>query len=245
VAQQSRAGRRGMAAIQEHEAGGLGVIRLEPIGIKLGATAGISSAYDDQYPPELEGWMATEEWFDCIGRINRALMDRFPCGLCRLQAYCFCPCTLGLSLLSMRKEAKEIERGVGEVIKTINQNLEARRRSVRFGFHRTFCSAWVQVEYGSKVGAPPPPLLPAAAAAAAAAAGDAAQGSSLAGSSTAAGGSGATALSREREAYSADEGAGGRKAAPTTVAATTSGAMQPLGEALLEPGNAEGEERGY
>lgn len=38
-------------------------------------------------------------------------MDRFPCGLCRLQAYCFCPCTLGLSLLSMRKEAKEIERG--------------------------------------------------------------------------------------------------------------------------------------
>lgn len=27
-----------MAAIQEHEAGGLGVIRLEPIGIKLGAT---------------------------------------------------------------------------------------------------------------------------------------------------------------------------------------------------------------
>ncbi|CBN77832.1 conserved unknown protein [Ectocarpus siliculosus] len=227
-----------MAAIQEHEAGVLGVIRLEPIGIKLGAT-GISSAYDDQYPPELDGWMTTEEWFECIGRINRALMDRFPCGLCRLQAYCFCPCTLGLSLLSMRKEAKEIERGVGEVVKTVNQNLEARRRSVRFGFHRTFCSAWVQVEYGSKVGAPPPPLLPAAA-------GDAARGSSLAGSPTAGGSSGATGPSREREQpYSADEGGGGRKAAPTTVAATTSGAMQPLGEALLEPGNAAEEARGY
>ncbi|CAN0136641.1 unnamed protein product [Ectocarpus sp. 12 AP-2014] len=228
-----------MAAIQENEAGGLGVIRLEPIGIKLGATAGISSAYDDQYPPELDGWMTTEEWFECIGRINRALMDRFPCGLCRLQAYCFCPCTLGLSLLSMRKEAKEIERGVGEVVKTVNQNLEARRRSVRFGFHRTFCSAWVQVEYGSKVGAPPPPLLPAAA-------GDVARGSSLFRSPTAVGGSGATGPSREQEQlYSADEGGGGRKAAPTTVAATTSGAMQPLGEALLEPGNAAEEAHGY
>lgn len=32
---------------------------------------GISSAYDDRYPPELEGWMTKEEWSDCIGRINR------------------------------------------------------------------------------------------------------------------------------------------------------------------------------
>ncbi len=42
---------------------------------------------------------------------GRALLDRFPCGMCRLQAYCCCPCTLGLSLLSMRSQAKEIERG--------------------------------------------------------------------------------------------------------------------------------------
>lgn len=44
---------------------------------------------------------------------NSALMDRFPCGMCRLQAYCCCPCTLGLSLLSVIRQAKEVERGEG------------------------------------------------------------------------------------------------------------------------------------
>lgn len=33
--------------------------------------AGISSSYDERYPPELEGWMAREEWLECMGRINR------------------------------------------------------------------------------------------------------------------------------------------------------------------------------
>lgn len=33
--------------------------------------AGISSSYDEGYPPELEGWMAREEWLECMGRINR------------------------------------------------------------------------------------------------------------------------------------------------------------------------------
>lgn len=43
---------------------------------------------------------------------SSALLDRFPCVPCRLQAYCCCPCTLGLSLLSVRKQAAEIERGI-------------------------------------------------------------------------------------------------------------------------------------
>lgn len=45
--------------------------------------------------------------------VLRCLTDRFPCGPCRLQAYCCCPCTLGLSLLSIRKQANEIETGLG------------------------------------------------------------------------------------------------------------------------------------
>ncbi|CAN0415540.1 unnamed protein product, partial [Hapterophycus canaliculatus] len=73
-------------------------------------------------------------------------MDRFPCGMCRLQTYCCCPCTLGLSLLCMLEQAKEIERGVGGVVASVNKNLEARRRNVRFGFRRSCCRAWVQVE---------------------------------------------------------------------------------------------------
>ncbi|CAM9715550.1 unnamed protein product [Pylaiella littoralis] len=139
-----------MATFDGEGAVGFGVIRLEPTGIKLGAT-GISSSYDDGYPQELEGWISKEEWLECIGRINNALMDRFPCGLCRLQAYCCCPCTLGLSLLSMRSQAKEIERGVGEVVSSVNRNLEARKIEVRFDFRRRWCRAWVQVDYGPAV----------------------------------------------------------------------------------------------
>lgn len=32
---------------------------------------GISTSYDELYPPELEGLMGEEEWLECMGRINR------------------------------------------------------------------------------------------------------------------------------------------------------------------------------
>eukprot|EP00752_Nemacystus_decipiens_P002756 g2574.t1 len=214
-----------MANIQGQEPGSFGVIqviRLEPTGINLGAT-GISSSYDDSYPPELEGWMAREEWLECMGRINSALMDRFPCGMCRLQAYCCCPCTLGLSLLSMIRQAKEVERGVGEVISSVNDNLEARRRNVRFGFHRGCCRAWVQVEYGSSISASSPSASKAPV-------------SSYPGTSSS---TGAVSNRRNQEGgrYSSgeqpeNEGFERRRKATTTVEAM-GGATQPLDEALL------------
>eukprot|EP00904_Undaria_pinnatifida_P002495 jgi/Undpi1/12246/HiC_scaffold_5.g01922.m1 len=80
-----------------------------------------------------------------------AMLDRFPCGPCRLQAYCCCPCTLGLSLLSIRRQAKEIETGARAVMSSVNENLEARRKEVRFDLKRKWCQAWVQVEYGASV----------------------------------------------------------------------------------------------
>ncbi len=56
------------------------------------------------------------------------------------------------------------------MISSVNHNLEARRRDVRFGFRRKCCGAWVQVEYGTAIsaslpGAPKAPPSPPAAAA--------------------------------------------------------------------------------
>ncbi|CAM9527386.1 unnamed protein product [Scytosiphon promiscuus] len=215
-----------MHAIQAQEARSSATIILEPTGMKLGAT-GISSAYDDRYPPELEGWMAREEWSDCIGRINSALMDRFPCGMCRLQTYCCCPCTLGLSLLSMLRQAKEIERGVGEVIASVNRNLETRRRNVRFGFRRKCCRAWVQVEYGAAVASWPspsklPPVLQAGAA------GMAARGEPSS-SSNYRGGEAHKCDGRDDE-FQDRKRAGDERAAAVVTVAAMSGATQPFDE---------------
>lgn len=46
-----------------------------------------------------------------VSRQRRACQDRFPCLTCRIQTYCCCPCTLGLSLLWIRSQAKEFEEG--------------------------------------------------------------------------------------------------------------------------------------
>ncbi|CAN0125393.1 unnamed protein product, partial [Ascophyllum nodosum] len=70
------------------------------------------------------------------------------------QAYCCCPCTLGLSLLSIWAQAREIARGTDEVIGVVNGNLEARGRDVRFQLIRKCCRAWVQVNYGMESSPP-------------------------------------------------------------------------------------------
>eukprot|EP00903_Cladosiphon_okamuranus_P018612 g17132.t1 len=216
-----------MATTQGNERGSSGSIRLEPTGIKLGAT-GISSSYDDGYPPELEGWMAKEEWQECMGRINRAFMDRFPCGLCRLQAYCCCPCTLGLSLLSVRKQAKEVERGVGEVISSVNQNLEARRRSVRFAFHRGWCRAWVQVEYGRAISVTYSSIASKAPVSSYSAA--SASTGAISGNNRHKLEGGRYGGSSEQPTYESFD----RRSKATTTVEAMSGATQTLGEALLE-----------
>ncbi|CAM9349214.1 unnamed protein product, partial [Sphacelaria rigidula] len=79
----------------------------------------------------------------------RGFQDRFPCVPCRLQAYCCCPCTLGLSLLTIHGQAKDIEKGGREVISYVNQNLKARKRELRFDLKRKWCRSWIEVQYES------------------------------------------------------------------------------------------------
>lgn len=99
------------------------------------------------------------------------------------------------------------------MISSVNQNLEARRRDVRFGFHRGWCSAWVQVEYGPAISASSSTSIASKAPVAS---------YSATASSTGAGGE-----QPDRESFER------RRKAATTVAAM-SGATQPLDEALLE-----------
>lgn len=96
------------------------------------------------------------------------------------------------------------------MIASVNQNLEARRRDVRFGFRRGWCAAWVEVEYGPAVSA-----------------------SSSIASKAPVSSSSATPLSTGACGNRSDLEGDQRKTATTTVAAM-SGATQPLDEALLE-----------
>ena len=57
--------------------------------------------------------------------------------------------------------------GAREVMRSVNENLEAGRKDVRFDLKRKCCQAWVQVEYGALL---PPSDLPRSKSAAAAAA---------------------------------------------------------------------------
>ena len=49
--------------LYQHPVVGLGSLAIN--------TAGLSTTYNDVFPPELEGLLSEEEWSDDMGRINR------------------------------------------------------------------------------------------------------------------------------------------------------------------------------
>lgn len=114
------------------------------------------------------------------------------------------------------------------MISSVNHNLEARRRDVRFGFHRGCCRAWVQVEYGSSISASSP------------AASKAPVSSSYSGTSLSAG-AGGNKHGQEGGRYGSSEraeseGFDRRRKATTTTVEAMSGATRPVDEGLLERG---------
>ena len=77
------------------------IVRLHAVGQRF--VDGMSNAYDDRFPPELEGRADPAEFEKSITQLNDLLKAYWPCCWCfYLCGYGCCLCTAGLSLFVPR-----------------------------------------------------------------------------------------------------------------------------------------------
>eukprot|EP01038_Epipyxis_sp_PR26KG_P013246 gene13246-17752_t len=83
-------------------------VRLKSKGARF--INGVSSSYDDQYSPQLEGVISEEELRDIVARLNDTLLSFWPCNVCLIFGFVCSPFTCGASLLCPRICVSEAEK---------------------------------------------------------------------------------------------------------------------------------------
>ena len=83
---------------------------------------GLAPAYDSKVAlPStfVQHGLSDREFRHILEAINDTLFSAWPCTLCQLFGYCFCPCTLGLSFLipnvDVRQAREKAERLLSEI----------------------------------------------------------------------------------------------------------------------------------
>lgn len=104
---------------------------------------GLSSSYDEQYPPMLEGRIETVEFKQTISEINDALFDYWPCFFCFGFGYFFCLCTLGLSFCPALVCVRDARGHVEGVLEDIN--VRFRGRGITWDLIVRHSTSWIEI----------------------------------------------------------------------------------------------------
>ena len=83
---------------------------------------GLSDEYETRFPEQLEGLVHKNAYAKVITEVNHIVEDYWPCGPSQLIGACFCPLTLGLSLLCPYICIKDCEKMLRERIAQHNKN---------------------------------------------------------------------------------------------------------------------------
>lgn len=127
-------------AIPEYSA-----VRLYPTQTRF--VTGIARAYDDDFPPQLHGLVARDDFETAINQINNTMKDYWPCFFCMCCGYLCCPCTLGVSLLCPNLCIKDAEQYVRALIQRINKRPCFAKAGVEWHLHRSCGRSWIEIEY--------------------------------------------------------------------------------------------------
>ncbi len=123
-----------------------GVVYLRARGLR--AASGISSHYDDTFPPELEGVVPPQRFEWDILQVNHALADYWPCPTCYVGGIVCCPCTLGLSLLCPNICVSGAESYCRDVMRNqINHKMENLAQHVEWTLHRSCSGGYIRIEF--------------------------------------------------------------------------------------------------
>ena len=84
---------------------------------------GLAPAYDSKVAlPStfVQHGLSDREFRHILEAINDTLFSAWPCTLCQLFGYCFCPCTLGLSFLIPNVDVRQAREKADRLLSEIN-----------------------------------------------------------------------------------------------------------------------------
>ena len=110
---------------------------------------GLAGSYDESYPKELSGRISLADWTSSMARINEELFFNWPCLMCMSFGYCFCICTLGLSLCIPGLRARKAKKGVSVIIREINEKYSA--KGVYLSLVQSCCTSWIEVSISEQI----------------------------------------------------------------------------------------------
>eukprot|EP00455_Lapot_gusevi_P050435 TRINITY_DN730_c0_g1_i1.p1 TRINITY_DN730_c0_g1~~TRINITY_DN730_c0_g1_i1.p1 ORF type:complete len:166 (-),score=22.27 TRINITY_DN730_c0_g1_i1:155-652(-) len=126
-----------------------GVVVVPPVSSTC--IGGLYSAYEEDFPPELDTYMSPQEYQDAMSQINDTLSNFWPCCYCFSFGWMCCPCTFGLSLLIPGICVRDAEHEVRKRMGFINWQMQnVQHRQVQFQLVKNCCSSWVEVSYGNQ-----------------------------------------------------------------------------------------------
>jgi hypothetical protein len=107
---------------------------------------GMSNSYDATYPDELEGVVSESEFTTIIGRVNDAIQEYWPCGLCFALGICCAPCAF-LPYFPTQICMSKAEAAGREKLRQISLKSEFYDKKITFSLKKACCKSYIVVSF--------------------------------------------------------------------------------------------------
>ena len=107
----------------------------------------VDDRYDTRYPSELLNIISEEQFALDMDKINEAILDFWPCGICFCFGYACAPLTLGATLLCPNMCISKAEENAHRCIDNLNHSRAYYGTNIHWSLHKGCCTSWVEIEY--------------------------------------------------------------------------------------------------
>ena len=119
------------------------LIIIKPIGQTF--INGLSSSYDETFPPALQPYIDESMYRKCIIDLNETLINYWPCFCARAMGYFCCLCTMGLSFLMPNICISDAEETYTKQLEQYNNSL-FNPRGLDVKLRKKCSTSWLEVK---------------------------------------------------------------------------------------------------
>jgi hypothetical protein len=115
---------------------------------------GLEPAYDSKVPLPptfVQHGLSDREFRHILEAINDTLFSAWPCTLCQLFGYCFCPCTLGLSFLIPNVDVRQAREKAERLLSEINLKV-LHEKGLELDLKLRCSTSWLELRVSESLG---------------------------------------------------------------------------------------------